>query len=79
MHTYGIFEKIGTVYLGLCIPNVKYMNEPKDWISNTISVSAFDDSNCQSQINLLLRAAISYRGGSFCQEPYRVPNSNNQC
>ena len=47
MQTSGLFEKIETEHPGLCIPNVNFMNEPKDWIPNTISVSAFENYNCQ--------------------------------
>ena len=60
MQTSGLFEKIETEHPGLCIPNVNFMNEPKDWIPNTISITV------KSQINLLLRVAISYsERGSF--------------
>ena len=43
------------------------------------SVSAFQNNyNCHTQINLLLRAAISYSGGPFGLESQRVSNFENQ-
>ena len=79
MQAYGTFEKIETVYLGLCIPNVNYINEPKDW------VYIYDQcfclrKLCQSQINLLLRATTSYCRGSFLSRAlytgYRITLTN---
>ena len=54
-----------------------YGNFKRIGITLTISVSAFENSNCQSLINLLLRAGISYRGCPFCLEAYRVSNFVN--
>ena len=43
-----------------------------------ITVSASENSKCHSQINLLMRAAISYSGGLFFLESYKVLNFVSQ-